>query len=260
MTKSKDGEYEIYALKYAGPFTSSGAFIMWMREWEKTFERYYFFWCIKGEGGPIIVDCGVSPELAKQKALTGYISPVEALKKIGVDASQVPKVVVTHMHWDHYSGIQLFPNATIYVQEREYNFWVKDPVAKRSVFQSATDNTAAAYLAQLENSARLVLVKGDEAIMPGIELLLSPGHTSGLQAVAIKTKKGTAILGSDCAHFFRNYTEDWPSALIVDLAAWMKTYDKLKARVSSPDLLFPGHDPLMLTNYPKVSEEVTRLA
>jgi glyoxylase-like metal-dependent hydrolase (beta-lactamase superfamily II) len=46
----------------------------------------------------------------------------------------------------------------------------------------------------------------------------------------------------------------------MDLAAWMKSYDKLRSRVSSLDLLFPGHDPLMTTRYEKVTEEVTKLA
>jgi hypothetical protein len=39
----------------------------------------------------------------------------------------------------------------------------------------------------------------------------------------------------------------------------MHTYDKLRARAST-DLIFPGHDALMLTNCPKVAEDVTRLA
>jgi hypothetical protein len=39
----------------------------------------------------------------------------------------------------------------------------------------------------------------------------------------------------------------------------MKTYDKLRARVSSPDLLFPGHDRRLLENYPEVAEDVARL-
>jgi len=47
--------------------------------------------------------------------------------------------------------------------------------------------------------------------------------------------------------------------LIVDLVKWMKSYDKLRSRVSSPDLLFPGHDPLMSQNYPEVAEGVTQL-
>ena len=257
---SQKQKYEIYAIKYAGPFTSSGAFILWMREWEKTLERFYFFWCITGEGGPIVVDCGVSPELAKQKKLKGYISPVEALQRIDVVASQVPKVIITHMHWDHFGGMQLFPNATFYVQEKEFNFWLKNPIAKRPVFQIVADKAAMSFMAELEGTDRLVLVNGDQEIMPGIELLLSPGHTPGLQAVAVGVRRGTAILGSDCAHFFRNYAEDWPSALIVDLVGWMRTYDKLRKKASSSEMLFPGHDPLMLENYSKVAEDVTKLA
>jgi hypothetical protein len=27
--------YEIYALKYAGPFKSAGAFLMWFKEWDR---------------------------------------------------------------------------------------------------------------------------------------------------------------------------------------------------------------------------------
>jgi hypothetical protein len=75
----------------------------------------------------------------------------------------------------------------------------------------------------------------------------------------VNTARGTAIIGSDCAHVFRNYQEDWPSALIVDLVGWMKTYDKLRQRASSADLLFPGHDRLLLQNYPAVARDITRL-
>ena len=39
----------------------------------------------------------------------------------------------------------------------------------------------------------------------------------------------------------------------------MKTYEKVKAKVSSLNLLFPGHDVKMLTDYPKVAEDITRL-
>jgi len=37
-------EYEIYALKYAGPFPSSGAFLMWLREWEKVETTNDYIW------------------------------------------------------------------------------------------------------------------------------------------------------------------------------------------------------------------------
>ena len=252
-------EYEIYALKYAGPFTSSGALLMWFKEWETVEKRNYYIWCLKGQGGPVVVDVGVAPELARERDLGGYVSPAEVLARIDVKADEVRHVVITHIHWDHAGGVRLFPNATFYVQEKEYRFWLKDPIASRPPFKHVSDETCKAYLASLEGTDRLALLKGDQEILPGIECLLAPGHTVGLQAVAVNTARGTAILGSDCAHTFRNYREDWPSALIVDLVEWMKTYDKLRSRASSVDLLFPGHDYTMLTQYPEVAKDITRL-
>ena len=133
------------------------------------------------------------------------------------------------------------------------------PVADRPPFKHVSDERSKSYLASLEGTDRLVLVKGDQQILPGLECLLAPGHTVALQALAVHTQKGTAILGSDCGHIFRNYKEDWPSALIVDLVGWMKTYDKLRRKASSIDLIFPGHDPIMSSAYPTVKKDITRL-
>lgn len=191
--------------------------------------------------------------------LQGYVNPVQVLARIGVEASRVKKVVITHIHFDHANGAELFPNATFYVQEKEFNFWIKDPVARKPPFLMLSDPLRNAYLAKLEGTKRLMLINGDQGMLPGVELLFAPGHTPGLQVVAVNTAKGTAIVGSDCAHIFRNYEEEIPSCFIADMVSWMKTYDKLKAKVSSLDLLFPGHDMKMLTDYPKVAEDITRL-
>ena len=226
---------------------------------EKKIERNYYIWVVKGNGETLIVDCGVAPALAEARQIPGYINPVNVLTRIGIEASHVQRVVITHINFDHLSGIELFPNATFYLQEKEFNFWIKDPVAKKPPFLRVSDPVGNAYLARLEGTDRLVLVKGDQKIFPGIELLLAPGHTPGLQVVAVNTAKGTAIVGSDCAHIFRNYEEEIPSCFITDMVAWMKSYDKVKSKVSSLDLLFPGHDIKMLTDYPKVAEDITRL-
>jgi glyoxylase-like metal-dependent hydrolase (beta-lactamase superfamily II) len=252
-------DYEIFSLKYAGPFVRTGAQLMWYQDWDKIEKINYYFWCIKGADETVIVDAGVTPQMAGERELDGYVSPVEVLARMNVNADEVRHVVITHMHFDHAGGVSLFPRATIYIQEDEYRFWLADPVAGRPPFKQVSDPASTAYLAALEGTDRLVLLKGDQDILPGIQCLLSPGHTVALQTVAVNTDRGTAILGSDCAHVFRNYAEDWPSSLIVDLVGWMKTYDMLRARVSSPELLFPGHDRLLLENYPEVAKDITRL-
>jgi glyoxylase-like metal-dependent hydrolase (beta-lactamase superfamily II) len=251
--------YEVYAVRYAGPFTRHGAFLMWHRDWEKTARIYYYIWCLKGPSGVVVVDAGVAPDLARDRQLDGYISPALALSGIGVRAEEVRHVILTHLHFDHSNGVTLFPNAAFYVQEQEYHFWLREPVAQEGLFRELADKPSQAYLASLEGTDRLVLVRGDREILPGIECLLAPGHTVALQAVAVNTARGTAVLGSDCAHLFRNYEKKWPTILITDLVGWMKSFDKLSAKAAGPDLLFPGHDVRMAENYPEVAEGVYRL-
>jgi glyoxylase-like metal-dependent hydrolase (beta-lactamase superfamily II) len=191
--------------------------------------------------------------------LTGYVNPGEVLKRIDIVAGEVKYLVATHIHFDHISGVELFPRATIFVQEKEFNFWMKDPIAGRAPFLHVTDPVANRYLASLEGKERLRLIKGDKEVLPGIELMLCPGHTIGLQTVAVNTEKGIAIIGSDAAHVFSSFRTDIPSAIITDMIAWMKTYDKIRAKASSIDLIFPGHDVALLEDYPKVAEDVSQL-
>ncbi len=266
VTLDKDSStpvYEVYALKYAGPFASKLAMLLWMKGWDQNINRCYYIWAIRSEKEIIVVDTGCGMTLAAQRKLNGYVNPVDVLNRLGADARNVTKVIITHIHLDHVGGIEMFPqafpNATFYVQKKEFDFWIRNPVAKRYPFAHLTDELANSALAALGGTNRLVLVCGDQEIMPGIELLFAPGHTIGLQAVAVNTFEGTAILASDCAHIKESFREDIPSVFITDLIAWMETYDKLRAKASSIDLIFPGHDIFMLQDYPKVAQDVTRL-
>ena len=251
--------YEIFALKYAGPFARPAAMVTWFTDLDKIAQINYYIFAIRGEEETIIVDCGCAPKLASEQNLVGYVNPVEVLQRIGIDAGKVKTVVATHIHFDHISGVALFPRAKIFLQEKEFTFWMKNPIAKRAPFLQVTDPVANRYLSRLKGTKRLQLIKGDKKILPGIELLLAPGHTIGLQVVAVNTKKGRAIVGSDAAHMFSSYRTDIPSAIITDMIAWMKTYDKIRAKASSIDLIFPGHDPALLDAYPMVAEDVSQL-
>jgi glyoxylase-like metal-dependent hydrolase (beta-lactamase superfamily II) len=255
--------YEIYALKYAGPMPSKLAFMLWMEGWDKDVDRNCYLWAIKGENEIIIVDAGSNFSLASQRGLKNYSNPVEVLARIGANSTNVKKVILTHCHWDHLSGIELllqaFPEAVFYVQKKEFDFWVWNPIAKRAPFLKVSDEVSIKTLAQLEGTPRLQQLSGDTKIMPGIETLLAPGHTIGLQAVAVNTSKGTAIVASDCGHIHENFVRDTPSCLITDMIAWMQSFDKLRAKASSIDLIFPGHDARMHNDFRKVAQGVTQL-
>lgn len=252
--------FEIYAVRYAGPAKSSGAFLLWLKDWDLSMERNYYFWALRAGDETTLVDAGASPAMAAQMNLPSYIPQNRSLTGLGVEADQVDKVILTHLHWDHAGGLDFFPRATFYVHAREYAFWLEDPVSSRGPFQAVSDRETLDRLAELKQAGRVVLVESDGEMLPGITALAAPGHTPGLMALAVDTEAGRAVLGSDCGHLFRNYAEQWPSSLICDLPAWMRSFDKLTAEAGSLDLLFPGHDPLMSQNYPEVAEGITRLA
>lgn len=255
--------YEIYAVKYAGPVRGKLAFVLWMEGWDIDADRNYYLWAIKGTDEILVVDTGCGVRLATERQLQDFVNPIDLLANIGANKINVKKIILTHLHWDHAGGfemfLQAFPHAILYVQKKEFDFWAKNRIAKRAPFAKVSDERTIKALAQLEGTPRLQLVSGDAEIMPGIQVILAPGHTIGLQAVGVNTSKGTAIVASDCFHVHENLVQDIPSCLITDLIAWMESFDKLRAKASSIDLIFPGHDVKMLTDFPKAAEGVTRL-
>ena len=260
---STESARAIYALKYAGPFNVYAGYNVW--QWDMATEEFelenWYLWCIRGHGPTVLVDTGADPELTRsRKRADRFESPVDVLTRLGVAAADVEHVVLSHLHWDHAGGVHLFPNARFYIQRAEWEFWTVDPIAKRPPFANLADPASIDYLTTLDGTDRLCVLTGDRQILTGIECIHAPGHTPGLQAVAADdTASGRAIVGSDCAHTFRNYRFDWPSAFSMDLAACLRSYEKLKAAASSIDVIFPGHDVGMHDNYPAVAAGVTQL-
>lgn len=256
-------EYEIYAYKYGGPLYRKVAIVLWNSGWDEDGPINYYVWAIKAKNGEtIVVDTGSSPAQGAARKVPGFVNPVEVLSRLDVTADSVSKVVITHMHWDHVGNIegylQAFPKAKFYVQKREFDFCVKNPVSQRKPIAILFDPLASKVVGGMAGSDRLVIVDGDYNLAPGVDLLLAPGHTLGLQVVRVNTAKGPAVVGSDCAHVFRGYREDNPSCFIMDMPAWIQSFDKVKSKAAI-DLIFPGHDILMSENFPKVAQDVTRL-
>ena len=256
-------EYEIYAAKYGGPLFRKVAIVLWNVGWDEDGPISYYVWALKAKSGEIVlVDTGPSPAQGAARKVPGFVDPIEVVARIGANADSVTRVIVTHMHWDHVGNIEgywrAFPKAKFYVQKREFDFCVKDPISLRKPVVAVFDPEASRAMGGLEKSERLVIVDGDVQIAPGLDLFLAPGHTLGLQVVRVNTAKGPVVVGSDCAHVFRGYREDNPSVFIMDMPAWIRSFDKVKA-LAPIDLIFPGHDILMEQNYPKVAEGVARL-
>jgi len=72
-------------------------------------------------------------EEAQRRTVARYRERRELLAACGVIPEDVKTVFVTHLHYDHWAGYELFPNATYFIQEREIAFWQGRAALSRSL-------------------------------------------------------------------------------------------------------------------------------
>jgi glyoxylase-like metal-dependent hydrolase (beta-lactamase superfamily II) len=95
---------------------------------------------------------------------------------------------------------------------------------------------------------------GSSEIAPGISVHHVGGHTSGLQVVRVRTRRGWVVLASDAAHFYANIEQVRPFPIIYNLGDMLEGYNRVKALADSFDHIVPGHDPEVRRRYPSPND------
>ena len=117
-------QYEVFAVRYATipDFAVSG--LVAGAEASRKMDIAMMVWLVRGGGKNILVDSGFYREqFFRQWHVTDYVKPSEAVRRAGVKPEEITDVIVTHMHWDHADGMDLFPNARIWVQKEELEYY-----------------------------------------------------------------------------------------------------------------------------------------
>ena len=114
--------YEVYALKYGERDTTMCQFF-YREHRHEPLTLHYFVWLIMGGPHPVLVDTGFRDDDAQARGIKNYVSPAEVVERFGVKASEVPLCLISHLHYDHWAGHTLFPNAQFWIQKDEVAFW-----------------------------------------------------------------------------------------------------------------------------------------
>src|SRR3954451_21490557 len=110
--------YEVFAIRYASiPDFPVNALIAGANP-QRKLSIAMTVWLIRGNGRNILVDSGFyRPQFFQQFTVDGFIKPSEAVGQPGIMPAGQPAltpeditdVIITHMHWDHADGMDLFP-------------------------------------------------------------------------------------------------------------------------------------------------------
>jgi len=124
---------------------------------------------------------------------------LDQLAARGVKPEDVTLVINTHLHFDHCgwntrivngASVPTFPNARYFVQRGEIEH-ARQP----------TERDRASYFPEnyepMEKSGQWTLLDGDAEIVPGVSVVLLPGHTQHLQGVKLQSGGKSALFLTD---------------------------------------------------------------
>ena len=245
-------DYSIQAIRYAtSPGFPVGALVIGAPKEEKT-DIAMVIWLIRGGGRNILFDSGFHRESwFKSFTMNDYVRPDEAVKLAGVKPEDITDIVISHAHWDHMGGIDLFPKATVWIQKKEFEYYTGEawqPGGKHG----GIDADDIKELVQRSKDGRLRLVDGDDVeIIPGIRAYTGARHTYASQYIRVDGNP-PFVLASDNCYLYRNLAEHKASATFseADQPANIRNQDRMIALAGSADRVVPGHDPEQFKKFP----------
>ena len=249
---SSTSRYSIQAIRIANSRNDSVAEMVIGAPKDERIDSIYAVWLIRGGGRNILFDSGFHrARWFKEWTIEDYLSPDAALRLARVSPEQVTDIIISHAHWDHLGGIDLFPKAAVWIQKEEFAYYT-GPAWQPGGDHGGIDPEDVQELVKLNTEGRLRLVDGDDVeLFPGIRAYTGGRHTFASQYIRVAGSP-VFVLASDNVYLYRNLTERKPSATFTeaDYPANLRAQERMLEMAGSIDRVIPGHDALQFKKFP----------
>lgn len=211
------------------------------------------------DGGWVLLDTGFNPALIRdpqlkrrfhgdplfQPVLPGPGDPLEeALAGVGITLDDIHAVALSHLHNDHAGGVRHFAGRIpVHAQKAEldYGLSAHPGPENHAIYRIDFDDPAIDWR----------LGVGDCEIAPGLDAVLTAGHTPGHQSFVIELDQsvggGGLVLAFDAADLTENIEAEISVGGRVDATPeeCVEAIRRLKAIATTKGYeLIPGHDPV----------------
>jgi N-acyl homoserine lactone hydrolase len=212
--------------------------------------------------GNILIDTGLHPSVVRDprdnlSRLSARHYKVEEGRDIvsqlrgrGLAASDIAFVILTHLHEDHASAIEAFPDARFvfsatewmgattgsFPQFRGYNRSHYD-----YAFEYHTVDFDADFIESYGPFGRSFDLFGDGSV----RLAYTPGHSAGHVSVILRLPRRDFVVVGDAAYDWQQFEGKSEPTLMDDEHNWRRSLRELQAyrRTYPYALMVPGHDP-----------------
>jgi len=163
------------------------------------------------------------------------------LNAIGVRLSDITRVFLTHIHWDHANNAYFFPQAEFIFTAAELEF------AKKK-----GDYAAIPWVVPFLESCRCHIVEQDgEEVFPGGRVVFVPGHTPGSAALILDNDGETLAFTGDSV---KNRL-DLTTCVASMNPDSQEEADSLRKIKGMADVIYAGHDGVLRLINGRVSIE-----
>lgn len=245
-------EYSIQAIRYATePDIPVSAMVVGGPKDQKI-DAADVVWLIRGGGRNILFDSGCHRDtFLKESPMKDYLRPDLAVATAGVKPEEVTDIVISHAHYDHMGGLDLFPKAQVWIQKNEYRYYTTEawqPGGKHG----GIDPEDVGELVKLNTEGRVHLIDGDNVeIFPGIRAYVGGRHTYASQYLRVDGNP-PFVLASDNVGLYLNLALHLPGGTFSDAdhASNVAAQARMIALAGSADRVVPGHDMLQFQKFP----------
>jgi glyoxylase-like metal-dependent hydrolase (beta-lactamase superfamily II) len=131
---------------------------------------------------------------------------VANLRAAGYQPEDIDVILLTHIHGDHSGGLSIggkrvFPNALVYVDRHDPDYWLNAsveasaPANRRTTFVQS-HKTVDPYI----DAGKLRTFDGATELFPGVRTVPEHGHTPGLTGYMIESQGQRLLLWGDIVH------------------------------------------------------------